>query len=328
MLAKMTNFSASPKKAFQSIRRAECYLLMQSIFSYIRNYFVRTDKKVFSLCTLIIALAVFVNYYFGLNRAIVVQSESRQIISWFFVFLVLFAAGYGITVLLFGGKYFGDKNFVLLLLVAPLMFSWKMAADPVFPLHPDPLLHAYWNQVIYWPFKLLVVTLLLVACWKLLSPQQPFYGAPQTPLRLKPYLVMLLVMIPLVAAASTQADFLAVYPKLKNISYLGGMQTGWKNLLFELAYGSDFITIELFFRGFLVLAFARFAGENAILPMAMFYCSIHFGKPLGECISSYFGGILLGIVIYNTKNIYGGLMVHLGIAWLMELGGWLGGGMG
>jgi hypothetical protein len=68
----------------------------------------------------------------------------------------------------------------------------------------------------------------------------------------------------------------------------------------------------------------QYAGKDCILPMALFYCTIHFGKPLGECISSYFGGIILGVVIYNTRTIFGGLIVHLGIAWLMELGGYLG----
>jgi hypothetical protein len=65
-------------------------------------------------------------------------------------------------------------------------------------------------------------------------------------------------------------------------------------------------------------------GKAAILPMACFYCTIHFGKPLGECISSYFGGMILGIVVYHTRSIFGGLMVHLGIAWLMEIGGYVG----
>ena len=137
---------------------------------------------------------------------------------------------------------------------------------------------------------------------------------------------MLLMMVPLIATASTQADFLATYPKIKLIEGLtndGGLHW-WHKLLFELSYGSDFITIELFFRGFLVLAFIKFAGKEAILPMACFYCTIHFGKPLGECISSYFGGILLGIVVFNTRSILGGLLVHLGIAWMMELGGYIG----
>jgi hypothetical protein len=136
---------------------------------------------------------------------------------------------------------------------------------------------------------------------------------------------MLLVMVPLIALASTQHDFLAMYPKLKSISFLKGHRhSGWYKLLYELSYGSDFVSIELFFRGFLILAFAKWFGKDAILPMACFYCTIHFGKPLGECISSYFGGLILGVVIYNTRTIWGGLVVHLGIAWLMELGGYLG----
>jgi hypothetical protein len=133
-------------------------------------------------------------------------------------------------------------------------------------------------------------------------------------------------MLPLIAAASMQPDFLAMYPKLKLIAevYNETDLHWWHKLLFELSYGSDFIGIELFFRGFLILAFIKWTGKDAILPMACFYCTIHFGKPLGECISSYFGGLILGIVVYNTRSILGGLMVHLGIAWLMEIGGFIG----
>jgi hypothetical protein len=133
-------------------------------------------------------------------------------------------------------------------------------------------------------------------------------------------------MMPLIAAASTQHDFLAVYPKMKEILPLpDGADHGWfYKLLYELSYGSDFITIEFFFRGFLIIGFIKWVGKDAILPMACFYCTIHFGKPMGECISSYFGGLILGIVSYHTRSIYGGLMVHLGIAWLMEAGGYIG----
>lgn len=133
-------------------------------------------------------------------------------------------------------------------------------------------------------------------------------------------------MVPLIAVASTQPDFLSMYPKLRDVdSVLYNVKNKWLyQLLHELSYGSDFITVELFFRGFLILAFIKVVGKDAILPMACFYCTIHFGKPLGECISSYFGGLVLGIVVYNTRSIVGGLIVHLGIAWLMELGGYIG----
>jgi hypothetical protein len=55
--------------------------------------------------------------------------------------------------------------------------------------------------------------------------------------------------------------------------------------------------------------------------MAVIYCQLHFGKPLGEAISSIFGGYILGVISYQTKNIWGGVLVHVGIAWLMEVAG-------
>jgi hypothetical protein len=187
------------------------------------------------------------------------------------------------------------------------------------------LTNTYWNHVLYWPFKLAGVSIMLLMIWKLMKEKQPFYGWTTRNFNARPYLLMLLIMIPLIAIASTQADFLATYPKLKDISFFAKVNnSGLYKLLYELSYGSDFITIELFFRGFLVLAFVKWFGKDAILPMACFYCTIHFGKPLGECISSFFGGLILGVITYHTRTIFGGLMVHLGIAWLMELGGYLG----
>jgi membrane protease YdiL (CAAX protease family) len=137
---------------------------------------------------------------------------------------------------------------------------------------------------------------------------------------------MIALLFPLIIAASTQPDFLQMYPKAKNINELpvNSFKDNGYYLLFELSYGFDFVSIEFFFRGFLILSLIKICGKDAIIPMAAFYCTIHFGKPLGEAISSYFGGLLLGIVSYHTRSVWGGLIVHLGIAWLMELCGWLG----
>ena len=52
--------------------------------------------------------------------------------------------------------------------------------------------------------------------------------------------------------------------------------------------------------------------------MITVYCFLHFGKPMGEAISSIFGGYILGILAYESRNIYGGLIAHLGVAWGME----------
>jgi Type II CAAX prenyl endopeptidase Rce1-like len=144
----------------------------------------------------------------------------------------------------------------------------------------------------------------------------------------RPYFLLLLLLIPVIVLASTQPDFLHYYPKVKNLAFLDGYTSPvwpWK-LGYELSYGLDFLTIELFFRGLLIVGLVRYAGPRAILPMAAFYCTVHFGKPLGECITSFFGGMVLGVLAYRTRSILGGLIVHLGLAWMMEIGGWLGQG--
>ena len=155
--------------------------------------------------------------------------------------------------------------------------------------------------------------------------KRSFFGLTTKKFQPKPYLIILALLIPVVAIASTQHDFLLAYPKVKNIFFVNNythLQWLWK-LIFEISYSLDFVSIELFFRGFLVIGFIRFVGADAILPMAAFYCTIHFGKPLGECISSFFGGMVLGVIAYRTKSIFGGLIVHLGIAWAMEVFGYL-----
>ncbi len=298
---------------------------MKTIVGYLKDYFRTVDKRILSLSVIFTACFIFINYYFKLNDHINTFGQLQQYASWYTVFLMSFSFAYFLLVYFKRATIFNNRSFLLLLFIAPLLFAWKMAASVDFIQTSDELHNNYWNKVIYWPFKLIVMLTALFIVWKIFDKQQKFYGLTLQKFAAKPYLIMLFIMIPLVASASTQPDFLAMYPKLKTVQFLTGEQnSGWYKLLYELSYGSDFFTIELFFRGFLVLAFCKWVGKDAILPMAIFYCTIHFGKPLGECISSFFGGIILGVVTYHTQTIFGGLMVHLGIAWLMELGGYLG----
>ena len=55
------------------------------------------------------------------------------------------------------------------------------------------------------------------------------------------------------------------------------------------------------------------------MPMVVIYCMIHFQKPLLETVSSIFGGLLLGIIVWYGRSIYGGIIAHLGTAWMMEI---------
>ena len=92
--------------------------------------------------------------------------------------------------------------------------------------------------------------------------------------------------------------------------------------IYEFCYGIGFIAVELFFRGFLVIGLVSLLGKDVILPMAATYVFLHFGKPAGEAISSFFGGYILGVIALYSGNIWGGVFVHVGIAWLMEAMAW------
>jgi Type II CAAX prenyl endopeptidase Rce1-like len=297
---------------------------MKKIIIHIQEYLKQLDKRVLSASIVLIGLLIFLNYQFTISSYLSKRPFYYCFLGWYFIFLLALSFPYFLQYTFRQTTNRFEWKFILLLLIAPSIFAWKMASNLDFPISTDKATNEYWNQVLYWPAKLSVMTICLWITWRLFNKEQPFYGTSIKGFKARPYLLMLLIMLPLIAAASTQPDFLAMYPKLKNISSLIQENEGWKKLLFELSYGSDFVGIELFFRGFLILAFAKWVGKDAILPMALFYCTIHFGKPLGECISSFFGGLVLGVVTYHTRTIWGGLLVHLGIAWLMELGGYIG----
>jgi hypothetical protein len=300
---------------------------MKEIYRFIAGFYKEICKPVLIACTLFTALLIFLNFHFWADSYI--HKKDSVYASFYYryiLFLIAFAIPYIFYYLLQGKNYFKSALVSFLIIIAPAIFSWKMAMNTEFPFSTDSEWNNYWNQIIFWPFGLLVMSIMLFVIWLIFYRNNSFFGLTIKNFRWKPYLLMLVTMIPIIAAASTQEDFLQVYPKINNVNavLIGAEHKWFYKILYELAYGSDFITVELFFRGFLVLAFVKIAGKDAILPMACFYCAIHFGKPLGECISSYFGGMILGIVVLNTSSILGGLVVHLGIAWLMEMGGHIG----
>ena len=303
---------------------------MKEIYKYITYYFKSLNGKLFTTCSLLTGLMIYLNFHYGIDGKIDgFNSIPIEFFCRYMIFLVAFALPYLSYFLLERKNYFKRPLILLLIFLSPAIFSWKMVMSTELHLSNNAYWDYYWNQVIYWPIRLIVLGLMLFVIWKVFYSKENFFGLTIKGFNWKPYLLMLLIMVPLIAAASTQPDFLSMYPKLKDVgTALYGVKNKWfYHLLHELSYGSDFISVELFFRGFLILAFIKFVGKDAILPMACFYCTIHFGKPLGECISSYFGGMILGIVVYHTRSIIGGLIVHLGIAWLMEIGGYIGNGL-
>ena len=300
---------------------------MNVFISYLKNYFKEIQLLNFLFTTLFVSILIALNYSVGIEKKIIEISPWILRLSIFFIFyFIIFSTAY----LLQANEKFiinDKKKFIFFIIIASLMFSLKIIHWDIFLLITK-LLKSPWDKyfsiVFQLPLKLLMILTALFFIWKSSYKQESFFGFTTKNFNAKPYLLMLLCVIPLIIFASTQVDFLRMYPKAKTIYFINNYTHHswfWK-LLYEISYGLDFVSIELFFRGFLIIGFIRFAGINTILPMAVFYCTIHFGKPLAECISSYFGGIILGVLAYRTKSILGGLMVHLGLAWMMEIGGY------
>lgn len=138
------------------------------------------------------------------------------------------------------------------------------------------------------------------------------------------YLDVFIIIAIIVFIASLLGSITEFYPVYRYTFYQSASKhLGISNSLaitgFEISYAIDFIFIELFFRGVLILGLIKYLGKDAILPMIVFYTVIHFGKPLPETISSFFGGYVLGVIAYSQKHIRTGIVFHLVLALGMEL---------
>jgi len=128
------------------------------------------------------------------------------------------------------------------------------------------------------------------------------------------YLAMFLAFLPVVIAASHSASFRHTYPfyRLANRSHFDL----WT---WEALYAAQFISLEFFFRGFLLQGLRRAFGANAIFVMMIPYCMIHYGKPMMETWGAILAGLLLGTLAMRTRSIWGGVLIHIGVATTMDV---------
>lgn len=173
-------------------------------------------------------------------------------------------------------------------------------------------------------FVLSTLPLLIVAYFFIEKGKREHLGL-TTKTDLTPYFKLLAIVIPCIALAAYEKGLGNYYPTYKpNVVAEVLHWPGWvPPFIYEFAYALDFLNVEFFFRGFLVIGLGRFIGSSSILAMASAYCFLHFSKPIGEAVSSIFGGYILGVISFHTRSIWGGFILHVGVALSMELAAYL-----
>ncbi len=313
---------------------------MHVIIQYIRQY-VRSEwqPRLFGATAALLAFSFSINYGLDFETQVVRRLTTPwEQAAFFYVF---YAFPYLITLLFWSSTskrwdVLKDGRFWLLFQLCFITLSVYVALHnvPYFLLQQQssvysifPLrLHTYIVRFASNLLPGLIAVAPLAVYWYVHDRSTShFYGFSTSNIRLRTYAAILLILAPIIFAVSFTPDFREAYPRYKFglPATLPAEQQQALVSLFQVCYGFDFVFVELFFRGFMVMAFARFLGSASILPMVVVYAFIHFQKPLGEALGSIVGGFVLGIISYNTRSIYGGVILHLGVAYLMELAGTL-----
>jgi hypothetical protein len=303
---------------------------MRKIIGYLRDYFRDSlDYRYLTVLMILLAGAVFVN--FGLVSEDEWIKEDPSSISRLLKYLAGYAVIYGgawLLLLAFDrDPRLRDGRLWALIVAGIFLFSIRAWHRPDYGaiVQTVPYVYATLVYKLFMNLSGFVFLFIPIALYWLIADRKngPVYGFHAKGVVLWPYFVMIGIMLPVIYFAARDPSFQTTYPRALRLN-IPESDPHWlgATMLYETVYSFDYVVTEFFFRGFLIIPLARIVGEKAILPMCAFYVAIHFDKPLGECISSFFGGALLGIMAYRTKSIYGGVIVHLGIALSMEVAGW------
>jgi hypothetical protein len=305
---------------------------MKKILSYFKDYHKSYfDIRLYLACLLFISFLIFINYLFDLE-----DSHIDRVKPWYLRGLLLetyhLTGYYGVLLIIYIfktkdlklSKAFWWKSAIGFLILG-FDRSWLGYYDVLKSLVPSLTLQFYYKLAYNGiRFLTILVPLLLLKWYYDRKSGEGLYGLRISGVDLRPYWVMLAILAPFILAFSFLPDFIDYYPTYKRANGLFfaryyDIPEYVSKIIYEVFYISDFVYTELFFRGFLVVGMSRLLGKNAVLPMAAAYAILHFGKPMGEAIASVFGGYILGIIALYSRNIWGGVFIHGGIAFLMEV---------
>jgi len=306
-------------------------IIFLQLIDYQKKYF---DWKLYGSLIVLLAILMWFNYTYDIE-----DSHLHRITDfytkWFAMFLFQSVPYLAVVFLLliFGKQkqWISSPGFWLKFILGFSILAldrsssvWKMAQEFF------PGSDAHFAFRILTNLKSFIVLILPLALLYLMTEKDKarnYYGLISRDFNPRPFFILLAIASIFIIIGGFIGDIQSFYPMyLKTGGTKFALEhelPGWLvMLMYEIPYGIDFISVEMFFRGFLIFALYRYLGPYVVLPMVATYCVLHFGKPLTESISSVFGGYILGIIALNHKSIWGGVIIHMGVAWVMEIVGY------
>lgn len=112
--------------------------------------------------------------------------------------------------------------------------------------------------------------------------------------------------------ALTGISILLIAPALWLVARGGAMTDYYKPQLAGLPWNTfiDLFGWEFFFRGFILFAYARKFGAEALWLQAVPFALAHIGKPEVEALSTIFGGFVFGWIAYRTRSFVYPFLIH------------------
>ncbi len=128
------------------------------------------------------------------------------------------------------------------------------------------------------------------------------------------YVLLFLALVPVLVIVSDMPSFQATYPFFRHAGT--SPRAFW---IWQVAYAAQFLSLEFFFRGFMLHGLRDRLGPMAIFVMILPYCMIHFGKPMSETLGAIIAGFILGLLSLRTGSIFLGFLIHVSVALAMDL---------
>ncbi|MBU0551992.1 CPBP family intramembrane metalloprotease [Myxococcota bacterium] len=223
---------------------------------------------------------------------------------------ILLVATLGLTVMQFGGsemvfadlfgRHFGVQE-------EQAFYFNSIRSHPWYPLMS--LLH--WVALCVLGYLLIPALFLKLTRRRLRDYYLSFKGFTQ---HFRIYLALYLIVIVPVIVVSFSEDYQRIYP-----FYVHANRSAFDLIVWELAYGLQFLALEFLFRGFMLEGLRRFMGVGAVFVMVIPYCMLHYPKTLSESLGAIIAGVALGVMAMRYRSIWGGVFLHWMVAISMDL---------